>query len=187
MTNESEVETTTENELDLDLDLDVEEAPKKQEETAEAKLARLERQIKQQKKKMGVEEKLESKSKTGELGYAELAYLSAKKIDDDDEIELVQDYLKNTGKSLKDVLVSKHFQAELKEMRESKSSDEAVPKGTRRSGNTSRNTVEYWLSRDENPPDTAENRQLRIDVVNARMKAQADASPFVPGGKLIIK
>lgn len=80
MENESEVVASTENaELDLDLDTVVEEAPapEKPIESPEAKLARLERQTAQLKKKLGVEPKPESKP-TGKLDETQLDYLDLK-------------------------------------------------------------------------------------------------------------
>lgn len=133
------------------------------------------------------EAKAEPEKKSGELGYSELAYLRADGIKDKAEIALVKEVMEDTGKSLQDVIDSKYFQSALKEHRDAKASADAVPKGTKRSGQSASDSVDYWIAKGENPPNTPENTQLRRDVVAARMKAQAESSPFAPSSKLIIK
>jgi hypothetical protein len=111
------------------------------------------------------------------LDRVDRAVLRVEKITDPEEVALVENYIKETGKTVDQILESKIFQSELQEMRDLKKSDDAVPSGTKRSGNSSSNTVEYWLKKGGLPP--ADQVELRRKVVAARMKSE-EASKFSP-------
>lgn len=150
----------------------------RREETPEARKARLERQLKQlNKKHPELFEQSESRksSQSGELDYGQKAYLVANGIKDSSEIKLAQTVMQETGKTLEQVLESKYFQAELSEMRESKATNNAIPKG-KRSGNATSDTVEYWLAKGTLPP--VSEVELRRKVVNARAKKSESSSIF---------
>ena len=85
--------------------------------------------------------------------------------------------MKQTGKSLKDVVASKYFQAELKERQEARQVEKATPSASRRSASSPQTEVDYWIKKGELPP--ADQVELRRAVVNAKMgKAK---SPFYNG------
>jgi len=152
---------------------------KKIEETPEARKARLERQLKQlEKKNPDLFKKTEKKTskKSDDFDYGEKAYLIANGIKEADEMEFVKDVMKETGKSLDAVVGSKFFQAELKERREDKATADATPKGSKRSGQSAANTVEYWIAKGELPPK--DQRELRQKVVNARITKESNKSMF---------
>lgn len=126
---------------------------------------RLKTRLDKQKLDAKVEKKVEEKVSEG-LDRIDRAILRAEKITAPEEVELVQDIMKETGKTVEKVLESKYFQNELKELREAQATKEATPSGTKRSGeNSSKNEVDYWLAKDELPPDPA----LRIKVVDAKI------------------
>jgi hypothetical protein len=108
--------------------------------------------------------------------YGQLAYLTANGITEESEIAYVEAAIKDSGKSLRDLLGTKWFQAELKEQRDAKASQDAVPSSTKRSTSTSRDSVEYWIAKGGLPPP--EMRELRTKVVNARIKIENDKSMF---------
>jgi hypothetical protein len=110
------------------------------------------------------------------LDRIDRAVLRAEKITAPEELDLVESIMKETGKSLEDVLETKYFQSELKEMRETKASKDAVPSGTRRSSQSARDTVDYWVSKGELPP--IDQVELRRKVVNARMQTEKSKSQF---------
>lgn len=191
---------------DLDLDLDDEDEeedddagdekdskdkkPKgeKSKETLAEREARLERQLKQTRRKLGKDDGKDSKEdksskdeksdKKGELDYGQKAFLRAEGIKGSAEMDLVMDYVKNTGKSIEDVLESKHFQGDLKDLREEKETDDATPKGSKRGGSSSKDSVDYWLAKGGLPEDNSENRELRTKIVNARSKKASSGSQF---------
>ena len=151
-------------------------------ETPEAKRARLKRQLEQLDKKhpelADKPEKRDKKTskKSDELDYGEKAFLIANGIKDSDEMELVQEVMKSTGKSLDEVVGSRFFQAELKEIRDDKVAADAIPKGNKKGNNSASNTVDYWIAKGELPPK--DQRELRQKVVNARIKAESGKSQF---------
>ncbi len=114
--------------------------------------------------------------KTGELDRIDRAVLRTEKITDAKEIELVQSIMKESGKDLESVLASKFFQTELKEMRELSATEDATPKGAKRSGTSTRDTVDYWLAKGELPP--ANEPELRRKVVNAKISKEKSGSQF---------
>lgn len=132
----------------------------KPEESDEAKLSRLERQAARLRKKLGLDEepkqekketKKEEKEQVG-LDKMDRAILRMEKITNKEEIALVEDWVKNTGKDVEQLLANKYFQAELKELRDELATEDATPQGTKRSNNSSRDSVDYWLKKDELPP-----------------------------------
>lgn len=150
-------------------------------ETPEAKRARLKRQLEQLEKKhpeLADKPKKSDKksSKSDELDYGQKAFLIANGIKGADEMELVQEVMKSTGKSLDEVIGSRFFQAELKEMQEDKATAAATPPGSKRGNNSASNTVEYWIAKGGLPPK--DQRELRQKVVNARIKSESGKSQF---------
>lgn len=153
-------------------------------ETDEAKLSRLRRMTAQLEKKLGKgtvqqpqqAQQTESKAKDNTLDYGQKSYLLASGVKPGEETELVQQIMSDTGKSLEDVLSSRYFQAELKEMRENASAQAATPSGTKRSNSTPRDTVEYWLAKGELPP--MDQVELRRKVVNAKISKNKTVSVF---------
>ena len=155
-------------------------------ETPEAKVARLKRQLRREQQKLGVAEeeieeaKYKPKSKPFELGYEHKAFLNANQIRGKDEYALVQEYIQNTGKELEEVIESKFFQAELKELRgyrDSRAASDAAS-GSKRGANSAQDTVDYWLAKGDDALPPPYMTQLRRDVVNARIKKHSNNSPF---------
>lgn len=185
--------------IDIDLDLDEEEeeddkgeGKKKEEEgdkkpeAPEAKRARLKRQLAQLEKKHKFEDdeeddkpsKKSSKKKDEEivLDRVDKAVLRTEKITHPDEIELVKQIMKDTGKDLDDVLETRFFKKELESLREDRATDEALPKGSKRSSQASRDSVAYWIAKDELPPAT--DPELRRKVVQAKIDKEKSKSQF---------
>lgn len=205
MENENDHVEVENNDEDLDLDLEADEEEESEEkpeikkaenpkETSEQRVARLKRQLAREEKKLGLNktEKKESETKekatkSSELGYAEKAYLIANGIKGADEVSLVEEFLANTGKELDSVVESKFFQSELKELREARASADAVPKGSKRSGSSSKDSVDYWLAKGELPENTPDNQELRRKVVNARYERESRTNKFStnPSGRIV--
>ncbi|NOQ68317.1 hypothetical protein GQ568_02655 [Patescibacteria group bacterium] len=124
-----------------------------------------------------------SKSKTkdkepddsSKLDYGKKAFLVANGIKGSKELELVQKVASETGKTLEEVLESKYFKADLEEMRELDKTEDATPKGSKRTGQSSgKDTVDYWIKKGDLPTD----RKLRQDVVNARISKERGKNVF---------
>lgn len=179
MTNENEQPIeTVEEDIEIDLDLDeVEEKevqPVKPTESLEARKARLERQLAQTLKKMGVPNEKKEVQTNGDLG--ESAFLIANGLKDSEERSFAKKLAKETGKDLESLLDTTYFQTELKALREAKATANATPTGSKRSNNSSVDTVEYWVAKGELPPTS--EVELRRQVVNARMKKEQNGSQF---------
>lgn len=114
--------------------------------------------------------------KSSDLDYGELAFLTAKGVENDDEVDFVTTIINNTGRSLKDVVGDDYVQAKLTAMREARAVKDATPSGTKRSAQSASDSVEYWLAKGELPEDT----DLRRKVVNARIEKETRKDVFTP-------
>lgn len=102
--------------------------------------------------------------------------LRTEKIIEPEEIKLVEEYKISTGRDIDSILTNKHFLAELKDIRDFRNSKEAIPSGSGRSGNSARDSVEYWMAKGELPPK--DQFELRRQVVNGRIKREKNKSIF---------
>ena len=117
-----------------------------------------------------------SSKKTKGFDYGQLAYLESKGVTNEKDQEYLLAEVENTGKELKDVLEFKYVKEELEGFKSDRASTDAIPDGTERSAQTSRDKVDYWIAKGEMPP--ADQQQLRRDYVNAKIKKAEDSSKF---------
>jgi len=115
-----------------------------------------------------------SKKEEG-LDRVDKAILRVEKITDSDEVDLVQSIMKETGKDLEAVLESKYFKSELAALRQDRETKDAIPNNSKRTGQSTRDSVEYWLAKGELPKD---NPALKIKVVNAKIAREKDKNQF---------
>lgn len=166
--NESQpVEETTE-ETEQESETTSQEQPKaeKPKETPEAKKARLTRQLAKVRKELGEsdDEPAPSKTKSGELDLGGIAYLASMMgVKGKDEIALAREYIAN-GKSILDLPDNKYFKQDLDALREAKTSETAVPSASKRGTASSRDSVDYWLTK----PFSEVPKEFRIAVIEAR-------------------
>ena len=92
------------------------------------------------------QEKPEPSVKSGELDYGQKAFLRAEGIKTKEEIDLVQAYIGNTGKSLEEVVENKWFQNELKDLRELKATELATPSSSGRSSSAPKDK-DFYLAK----------------------------------------
>lgn len=186
--NETKVEETTEETTEEKTE---EETTKKEEdkeeekpeETPEAKKSRLTRQLKQHTKKFDLEDESDSskttkKTKSSGIDKGDKAILIASGIKRGSEMELVEEYVENTGKSIDDVLDSKYFQAELKDLRTEETVKEATPTDRKRTGEGSKTTDDYEYDKYIKSGKLPENKELAQKLVNRRVKVEADTNIF---------
>jgi len=148
---------------------------KRHQETDEAKYARLTRQADRLAKKLGIEsDKSYKSSRANDLDYAQKAFLVANGVKEAKEMELVKDFIRETGKSIEDVLSSRYFQAELDEIRELSRTARATPNISKRSTQSSQDSVDYWIAKGELPSD----RDLATKVVRERIRREKASSVF---------
>lgn len=140
---------------------------KKPYESLEARKSRLERQLAQTNKKLGVDvEPKEHKTskKSDDLDYGQKAYLTANGVKGAKEFEFVKNELKASGQDLDSLLENDYFQNRLEKFRTLNKTSEAIPKGTR-SGGVATDSVEYWASK----PIEEVPQEMRIKVVKHKL------------------
>jgi len=123
-----------------------------------------------------VEKLVEPTSTPASSDLGEKAYLAVNDIRSADEVEFVQKMKKETGKDVESLLATTYFQTEFKNFKELKATAGAIPTGSKRSNNSSIDSVDYWVAKGELPPK--EQVQLRRDVVNARLKKEQGQGVF---------
>jgi len=124
--------------------------------------------------KLSSKEDKPSKPSTSDgLDYGQKAFLIANGIKGEAEIKFAEEVMRETGKTLEQVLGSKFFQAELEERRELAKTAEATPSG-KRSGSSTIDSVEYWLTK----PIEDVPKEMRTQVVNARLKQEQTKGVF---------
>jgi hypothetical protein len=117
-------------------------------------------------------------SKTNGPDYGELAlksYLKSEGVSRED-FDFVRELMSNTGKAPDELLATKWVQAELKERVDTRMAQDAIPKGSKRSAQNTRDSVEYWIAKGELPP--VDQVDLRRKVVNAKLKSNKDKNRF---------
>jgi len=110
--------------------------------------------------------------------YAELAkksYLNSRGIPEEDHDYLFSE-AESTGKKLSEIVGFRYVQEELKNRKDTRASENALPEGSKRSASAARDQVEYWLAKGELPP--ASETELRRKVVAARIEREKDTSRF---------
>lgn len=114
----------------------------------------------------------------GELDYGMKAYLRSEGIDPT-EFDFVQEQIEESGiTELESLIKNPYFQSTLKDRREKKAIDAAIPGKTRISGDNAKSKVDYWVEKGELPPNTPENTQLRRDVLNKRLEVEGTKNRF---------
>lgn len=131
-------------------------------------------------------------AKTDGIDYAQEAYLIAQGIREADERELLTDRMKNTGKSLKEVLENKYFQQDLEGLRSDKATKLATPSSNNRSSTSVRDTIDYWKTKIDAGKATLldiPDVKLRRDIVNSRLNQEKNVGHFTnnPFGTMDIK
>lgn len=105
-------------------------------------------------------------AKTGELDETQLDYLDLKGITDDDEIQLIQKVMRNTGQTVRQALKDDYVQSKLETLRKEKEVKSATPSSTKRSGNQI-GDVEAAIAKYQQSGALPDDFALRTAVVNA--------------------
>lgn len=142
-------------------------------ETPEARLARLERQASQLRKKLGVSEPEKPSKSSNDLDYGQKAYLAANGVKGSKEMDFVKQELKSSGLSLEALLENDYFQAKLEKQRALNKTAEATPTG-KRSGGVPLDSVDYWMTK----PLEEVPRDMRGKVVDAMLAKEKSKGVF---------
>lgn len=189
---EETIKTSEDVEVEETKDIESEEETEKSEskeerpkESPEDKLARLERQAKQLRKKLGVEEKKpvtkKEEKQSDEFDEGQLAYLTAKGIEADEDVDFTRDELKKHGGTLRELLNNEYFQAKLKSRRDSAAALVATPSASRRSGTKVTDEVEFHYAKylkDGASYLKTLPREMREKLVNKRLEQTKNDHTF---------
>jgi hypothetical protein len=142
---------------------------------------RLKDATKEKKPEKKVEKKPASKTSSKDdeevsLDKTDRAILRSEGIKTDDEFELVQKVMEETGKDVEGVIASKYFQSELKSLRDAREVADATPGASKRSGQSTKNDVDWWIAKGQLPPH--DQPALRQKVVNAKIAQERNKSSF---------
>jgi len=142
----------------------------------QAKARELEGRLKRAETKLKKSSDNPKPSTPGEFDYSQKAFLAVNEVKSAKEVELAKEFMANTGKSLDDVVTNKYFLQELKELKELEATSMATPSGSKRTGQSAQDSVEYWLAKDEMPPQGM--TELRRAYVSAKMKKDSTGKKF---------
>ena len=161
--NETETEDQVEETQD---DTQTEESEEESEDTTDWKAEALKYKAILDRNKNKPQQKETKQSKSDTLDWGQKAFLVANGVKGTDEMKLAQDFAKNTGKSLDDIVTNKYFLQELEDFRSVQKTAQAAPKGKGRGSNSSQDTIEYWLAKPFG--ELPEDFELRKKVVAER-------------------
>ena len=182
-TNEFENETQEETQEETTVEeTTTEEATETEVDERDAKIEDLEKQLEEankapKPKKRDKYIKPKANEKKEGLDYGEKAFLKASGIEGDEQIEEVQTWL-DRGMTLEEITSDEVIGKKLETIKQNKINADATPKAGNRAGKSASNTTDYWIKKGELPPDTAENRKLRTDIVNEKTKRASVQDEF---------
>ncbi len=165
---EAEAEdTSTEDEATEDTTEDAPQPPKR-EETLEQRRSRLQRELKQTEKKLGVPDEKPNlvKTHTGELDETQLLVLDTKGISEEEDIDLIQNVMQRTGQSLPQVLKDEYVTSKLAANAKTRQVSDATPSSTRRGGAVSVN-LDALIAKAERTGEMPADFETRVKVVEA--------------------
>lgn len=163
---ESETETITEKKI----------------ETPEAKKARLERQLAQVNKKLGVSiEKEEEKKPDNSNTLLEKAFLRSAGIVDKEEVAEALKTAEKWGMTVDELVDDEDWNTKLEKLRIRKSNALATSgvKGDKSGGTSTKNTPEYWIAKGTPPSaEDVPDRETRTKITKAMMANAKNGKKF---------
>lgn len=166
-----------------------EEKPKEKKQfTPEEQLAIHKREAKKLEKQLGLNEESSPKSKekaSSETDYGQLAYLNSKNVPEEDH-DYVFETAKESGKTIKDLMATKWFQADLAERVEDRTVKKGTPSSSKRSAPDSKDSLGYWVGKYNNgTPINEVPSEFRTKVIDARVAKEKDTAKFTDNSVII--
>lgn len=122
------------------------------------------------------------------LDYAELAYLEAKGISQDEDQSFIYQEVQSTGKPLKEIVGFKYIQEELQKRKDARVTQEAMPPSSNRSGQSAKDSVDYWRGQIDSGKaklSDISDPVLRHKVNNAKIQTETQSSKFASDSVII--
>ncbi len=144
-----------------------------------AKKAELEsKELKAKMKELSSEETSKAKEpepQSDEPDYAKISFLEQRDVVHPDDQKIVKDEAERLKLPLTDVLQMEHIKTKLQESKDGREAKEGMPKGKGRTGQTSRDDVDYYMDK---PNELPEDQDLASKVVEARMNKHETDNKF---------
>ena len=180
-TNDENIETSDETKEEETTETTEEtNEPSENETKVISELAQLKREHKKLQKETSkeTEEKVETETKetkSDEPDYAKLAFLDQKGVEHPDDKKIVFDEAERLKLPLTDILQMEHIKTKLQESKDGREAKEGMPKGKGRTGQASREDVDYYMDK---PDELPEDQELAGKVVEARLNKIETSSKF---------
>ena len=135
-------------------------------------------------KKLGLkDEKVESVKNTptdkpSELDYGQMALLRQEGIKGAGETALFKEIMSETGKDVLATLDSSYFKTRLAEFRETQESTNAIPRGTKRSGQTGTTDLDVAYAKFKDTGELPQDFKTRVAIKNKVVAEEADKNMF---------
>ena len=169
-TNETTVADDTEEvetpEVELTTDTDWEAEAKKARGIAQRLRTKV---IKLSEKKVEVEPTVvpaKNEQKTGGLDETQLDYLDLKGITDDADVKIVENIVKKTGQTVRQVLKDEYVIAKLESNKKAREVQNALPSNTKRGGSTG-DSLEQAIAKFERTKELPDDFELRSKVLDS--------------------
>lgn len=134
---------------------------------------------KAEKGESNTEEKVSDSSKPDDLDYGEKAYLrSAIDLKGADELQLAKEFKSKYGMSVEEMEADSVFNAKLQGLREARESQAAIPKGSKRSGQSGVTDVDLAVAKYKESGELPKDYDTRLKVINAISASQQSSGMF---------
>ena len=149
----------------------------------EEQLAIHKRETKKIEKKLGLADekpKYESKEnqKSDEFNEGQLAYLSTKGLETDEDLDFTKAELKKSGGTLRELMSNEYFQSKIKLRADAKAALDATPTTKRSRGGTDDST-EFHYAKYISSGKLPEDREMADKVIEMRRKKETSDSEFL--------
>lgn len=158
--------------------------PTAREKQLEAEVAKYKRIAERNAKKAEKEEsttdtKVSDSSKPSDLDYGEKAYLrSAIDLKGADELQLAKEFKTKYGMSVEEMESDSLFMSKLSNLRETRESQAAIPKGTKRSGQSGVTDVDIAVAKYKETGELPSDYDTRLKVINQISDSQKSSGMF---------
>ena len=118
----------------------------------------------------------EEKTESNEPDYGKIALLNSKEVSHPDDQKIVMEEAERLKLPITDVLEMDHIKTKLETSKQTRVSQEALPKGDGRKNSATRDEVEFYLQNpDEKLPDDLD---LANKIIDAKMNKSKNAGKF---------
>ena len=115
--------------------------------------------------------------KSDEFDDGQLAYLSTKGIESDEDLEFTKGELKKSGVTLRELMSNEYFQSKVKTRKDATAALEATPNSKRSRGGAD-DTVEFHYAKYQSTGKLPADREMANKIIDLRVKKETSDSEF---------